>query len=214
MNVVQRSRRSARVVRTAATIFAGYRWRAWRSRRLARDDAERRLSAYHRHSAQRVLKAATELQGLMIKVGQMIGARADIFPDEYVEVLSQLHDTVPPRPYSVVRSAIERELGAPVEQLFAELSPVPIAAASLAQVHRGRLRDGRDVAVKVQYPEIEEIVRVDLQNIRLLANMAGRVLRDFDFTAIVDELSTNVPLELDFLHEGKNAEAMARNFAG
>jgi aarF domain-containing kinase len=81
-------------------------------------------------------------------------------------------------------------------------------------VHRGRLRDGRDVAVKVQYPEIGEIVSVDLQNIRLLAGMAGLVLRDFDFTAIVDELSTNVPLELDFLHEGKNAEAMARNFAG
>jgi hypothetical protein len=144
MNVVQRSRRSLRVVRTAGSIFAGYRWRAWRSRHLSRDEAERRLSPYHRRCAQRVLETATALQGLMIKVGQMIGARADIFPDEYIEVLSQLHDTVPPRPFATIRAAVERELGTSIEERFAEFSPAPIAAASLSQVHRGRLRDGAD----------------------------------------------------------------------
>ncbi len=159
------------------------------------------------------MKAATDLQGLLIKVGQLIGARADIFPDEYIEVLSRLHDTVPPRPYHVIRPVIERELGAPVETIFAELSRTPIASASLAQVHRGRLLDGREVAVKVQYPEIEGVVRLDLQNIRLLARIANRLLRDWDLTPVIDELSTNVPLELDFINEGHNAELAARNFA-
>ena len=214
MNAIQRLARTVLVLRTASRIFVGYRWLSWRGKRLPADEAERRLSEHHRNSAEQVYQAATQLQGLLIKVGQMMGARADIFPDEYIEVLSRLHDEVPPRPYAVIRQAIERELRAPVEQVFAELSPVPIAAASLAQVHRGRLRDGRDVAVKVQYPEIEDLVRVDLQNVRLLARIANRVLRDFDFTPVVDELADNVPLELDFIHEGQNAEATAKNFAG
>ena len=198
----------------AALIFLGYRWRAWRDRQLPDEEAKRRLSAYHRRCAQQILRTATELRGLLIKVGQLIGARADIFPDEYVEVLSQLHDTVPPQPFSVIRRAVEGELGCPIEEVFSELSPVPIAAASLAQVHRGRLRDGRDVAVKVQYPDIEEIVRVDLQNVTMLGRVGTRVLRDFDLMPIVEELATNIPLELDFINEGHNAEAAARNFAG
>ncbi len=215
MNAVERIRRSARVTWTAARIFRGYRWLSWRRRFLPPEEAQRRLSAHHRTSAELVFRTATELQGLLIKTGQIMGARADVLPDEYVEVLSRLHDTVPPKPYPVVRAVIERELGAPIEAVFSEFAPTPIASASLAQVHRARLRrDGSDVAVKVQYPEIEEIVHVDLANLRLLARVANRVLRDFDFAPIIEELAANVPLELDFIHEGQNAEATARNFAG
>ena len=213
MNRVQRLRRSVRVVSTAGRIYLGYRRVAWRNKWRPPEEARRRLAEYHRRSAQRILQMATSLQGLLIKMGQMMGARADIFPEEYIEILSQLHDTVPPRPYDVIRRAIEEELGAPLAETFAEFSPTPIASASLAQVHRARLHDGRDVAVKVQYPEIAAIVQVDLQNIRLLARGAGRLLRDFDLMPIVDELNANVPLELDFIHEGHNAEATARNFA-
>jgi predicted unusual protein kinase regulating ubiquinone biosynthesis (AarF/ABC1/UbiB family) len=151
---------------------------------------------------------------MLIKVGQIMGARADIFPDEYVEVLSTLHDTVPPRPYHVIREVAEHDLGARIDRVFAEFERVPIASASLAQVHRARLHDGRDVAVKVQYPDIAEIVRVDLQNLRFLVSAANRIMRDFDFTPIIEELNANVPLELDFINEGHNAEATARNFAG
>ncbi len=177
------------------------------------DKFDFQASQGHRKSAQRILDTATELRGLLIKTGQMIGARGDIFPDEYVETLSQLHDTVPPQPYAVVRQVIERELGTPLGDVFAKFEETPIASASLAQVHRAELHDGRDVAVKVQYPGIEEIVQVDLQNIRLLARAAGRFLRDLDLTPIVDELSANAPMELDFIHEGHNAEAVAANFA-
>jgi aarF domain-containing kinase len=213
MRTIDRVRRSTRVVWTASSIYLGYRRIAWSNRQRTPEEAARRLSEYHRQAAQRILATATELQGLLIKVGQLIGARADVFPDEYIEVLSKLHDTVPPRPFSVIRPVIERELGARIEDIFADLKPTPIASASLAQVHRGRLKDGRDVAVKVQYPDIEEIVHVDLQNVRILAQGAKQVLRDFDLTPIVEELQTNAPLELDFINEGQNAELAARNFA-
>jgi len=208
-----RIRRSSRVIWTASSIYLGYKRTAFSNRNRAPDDAARRLSAYHRRAAERILSTASELQGLLIKVGQLIGARADVFPDEYVEVLSRLHDTVPPRAFAVMRPVIERELRGSIDDIFAEFDPTPIASASLAQVYRGRLKDGRDVAVKVQYPDIEEIVQVDLQNIRLLAGGANRILRDFDLTPIVEELTTNAPLELDFINEGHNAEEAARNFA-
>jgi aarF domain-containing kinase len=214
MRTVDRVRRSSRVMWTASSIFVGYRRLAFSNRRRPPEEAARRLSAYHRRSAERVLKMATDLQGLLIKVGQLIGARADVFPDEYVEVLSRLHDTVPPRPFSIMRPLIEHELRAPIEDVFTEFNSTPIASASLAQVYRARLKDGRDVAVKVQYPDIEEIVQVDLQNVRILARGANRVLRDFDLTPVVEELNANAPLELDFINEGQNAELAARNFAG
>ena len=112
MNRIQRLRRSVQVVSTAGRIYLGYRRVGWRNRWRSPKDAERRMSEYHRRSAQRILDAAISLQGLLIKMGQMMGARADIFPDEYIEVLSQLHDTVPPRTYEVISRVIDEELGA------------------------------------------------------------------------------------------------------
>lgn len=214
MNAIQRFRRSVLVGRTATRIVLAYRWHSWRHRNADPEISEQTLSEVHRRNAEAILSTATELKGLIIKLGQVLGARADIVPDEYIEVLSKLHDTVPPQPYYVIKPHVEREMGARLEDVFAEFSREPIASASLAQVHRARLHDGRDVAVKIQYPDIEEIVRVDLQNIRALARVGGWIMRDYDFQSMVDELSTNAPLELDFIHEGKNAEACAANFAG
>ncbi len=214
MNAIQRFRRSALVGRTATRILLAYRWHNWRNRNKDAEISDQALSRIHRRNAESILETATELRGLIIKLGQILGARADIMPDEYIEVLSKLHDAVPPQPFHVIKRHVERELGAKLDDTFAEFAREPIAAASLAQVHRARLHDGRDVAVKVQYPDIEEIVRVDLQNIRALARVGGWVMRDYDLKSMVDELSANAPLELDFIHEGKNAEACAANFAG
>jgi predicted unusual protein kinase regulating ubiquinone biosynthesis (AarF/ABC1/UbiB family) len=214
MNAIQRFRRSALVGRTATRIFLAYRWHSWKHRKSDPEISDQALSEVHRRNAESILAAATKLRGMIIKLGQILGARADVVPDEYIEVLSKLHDEVPAHPFHVVRRHVEQELGAKLEDVFAEFSREPIAAASLAQVHRGRLHDGRDVAVKVQYPEIEEIVKVDLQNIRALGRVGGLLMRDYDIQSMVDELSANAPLELDFIHEGQNAEACAANFDG
>src|SRR2546422_335523 len=173
-----------------------------------------RLARHHRRSAEGAYRLATRLEGLPIKVCQFVGSRADILPAEYVEVLSQLQDRVPPRPLDTFLPLLRRELGRPVEAAFAELDPAPLASASLAQVHRGRLRDGREVAVKMQYPDIERIVRVDLRSFAVLIGVLARLERDFDFRALIREVEKYVPLELDFVHEADNAERMARHLGG
>jgi aarF domain-containing kinase len=210
VNPLRRLSRSARVLYTAAVIYLGYRWTNLRSRRSSEAARAARLSRQHSESARRFLELATGVKGLMIKAGQVMGARADLFPDEYVEVLSRLHDDVPPRTFAEIRTVVDAELGKPLEEVFDDFAETPVASASLAQVHRATLKDGREVAVKVQYPDIGEIVKVDLRNIRLLARVAGRVwLRDFDLQSFVDELQFAASQELDFVNEGHNAERIA-----
>jgi predicted unusual protein kinase regulating ubiquinone biosynthesis (AarF/ABC1/UbiB family) len=119
---------------------------------------------------------------------------------------------VPPRPFAVIKRRIERSLERPLEDVFTEFEGTPIASASLAQVHKARLKDGRTVAVKVQYPGIEQIVENDLRNVRFLLRVLAQFERNLDFGPIIEEISHNVPLELDFINEGHNAELIARNF--
>jgi predicted unusual protein kinase regulating ubiquinone biosynthesis (AarF/ABC1/UbiB family) len=191
-----------------ARIYAGYK-RIQLGRRIGfgRDDGT--LARQHRRSAEATYDMATRLEGLPIKVCQFLGSRADILPDEYVEVLSRLQDKVPARTAASMRAVIEQELRAPIADVFAEFNDVPIASASLAQVHRARLHDGRDVAVKVQYPEIAGLVSTDIRNFAFLVAILARIEPSFDFRVLVDEVTKLVPLELDFLNEAANAERMA-----
>jgi predicted unusual protein kinase regulating ubiquinone biosynthesis (AarF/ABC1/UbiB family) len=112
-----------------------------------------------------------------------------------------------------MKKRIEDELGKPLAEVFPSFSPLPIAAASLAQVHEATLQDGRRVAVKVQYPDIAALVDLDLRNISFFVTWLARLEPRFDFRFILRELSRYIPLELDFVHEGHNAETVARNFA-
>ncbi len=203
--------RLAIVSLTFLRIYLSYKVPQVLGRVGLRRDTRERVSRRHRRNAEALYRLATRLQGLMIKPCQFLSSRADLVPDEYIDVLSRLQDKVPPRPYREIRQAIRRELGAWPEELFASFDPNPIASASLAQVHRARMADGRDVAVKVQYPGIERIARTDLKNMMLLAKILSRIERPFDFTPIVRELQRMVPLELDFINEGRNAETVARN---
>src|SRR5262249_29504960 len=141
------------------------------------------------------------LAGLFVKLCQVVGARADNFPEPYIRRLGRFHDAVPTRPFSEMRAQIERELGRPLDEVFETVDEAPLAAASLAQVHRATLRDGADVAVKVQYPDTARLARVDLACLRLLARVTGRLSRSFDLRSIIDEVAEFVALELDFARE-------------
>jgi len=209
---VARIARARRIGTTFGRIYLGIRARRLLARRLRPPDMSERWLRFHRESAHALYDAAIDLQGLILKGCQFLGTRADVLPRAYVEVLSQLQDRVPPRPFPVVREVVERELGAPLAQLFRSFEPVPVAAASLAQVHAAELPTGERVAVKVQYPEIGRLVRSDLASLRLLFRAAGLVERDFDLLPLVDELASLVPRELNFVHEGHNAEAIGRQF--
>jgi predicted unusual protein kinase regulating ubiquinone biosynthesis (AarF/ABC1/UbiB family) len=209
----ERIYRARRIGTTFGRAYLGIRANRFIAKRLRPRDMEQRWTRLHRESAESIYDTAVELRGLILKGCQFLGTRADVWPPEYVDVLSRLHDRVPAKPWSVVRHTVEGELGCPVSQVFREFAQRPMAAASLAQVHRAVLHDGRPVAVKVQYPEIEGLVRSDLGNLRMLFRAVGWLERDFDPMPLIDELATTVPEELNFANEGRNAERVAAFFA-
>jgi len=213
MRLTDRLDRFVSVGSLAAGVYLGYKGISLAEQRLGLKDANERRRRHHAWSARRFYDIAVSRQGLLIKLGQSIGSRPDLIPDQYIEVLSRLQDRVPPRPFPVIERAIARRLQRPLAGVFSEFEETPIASASLAQVHRARLHDRRLVAVKVQYPGIEDIVENDLRHIRFLLAVLARFERNLDFTPIVQEISQNVPQELDFINEGHNAEMIARNFA-
>jgi ubiquinone biosynthesis protein len=160
------------------------------------------------------LKTALDLRGVVIKMCQVVATRSDMFPPSFIRILKQCHDAVPPKPYDVIRRAVERELEKPLDAVFAEFDPAPLASASLAQVHRARLHDGTLVAVKVQYPDIERVVGTDLANMR----RACRVYEFFDpqpldLLPLITELTSHLALELDFELEAQHADRIRELFA-
>jgi predicted unusual protein kinase regulating ubiquinone biosynthesis (AarF/ABC1/UbiB family) len=216
MNLATRARRSLRVARTAFSLWCLYKLpAAWRRLRGLPEKKGTQLDATHERAARVVLACALDLRGVIIKTCQAVATRSDQFPPAFVNQLKQLHDAVPAKPFEVVRDVVEGELGKPLGAVFERFDETPLASASLAQVHGARLRDGREVAVKVQYPDIEEIVQVDIRNLR----RACRVYERFDpqpleLLPLLDELVSHTALELDFRREAASAERVRRLFAG
>jgi predicted unusual protein kinase regulating ubiquinone biosynthesis (AarF/ABC1/UbiB family) len=214
IGAVERLERARRLGLTVGRVYLGIKTNQVLARGLPREQMRRRWRRFHRDSAEDVYRTAVDLRGLVLKGCQYLGARADLMPREWTEVLGRLQDRVPARSLPVVRRVVERELDRPLDTVFRRFSPRPVAAASLAQVHDAELLDGRRVAVKVQYPEIAGLVRADLENLRALFRTIGWLEPDFDLMPIVEELGRQVPGELDFLAEARNAERVAAIFAG
>ncbi len=195
-------------------IYAGYKTLQLYALVRGRRAPDGIYDRHHRRSALLVRRTALSLEGLLIKACQFAGSRADILPEAYVEILSELHDRVPPRGFDEIEPWLEKELGRPLSEVFKRLDEVPVAAASLAQVHRGLLHDGRDVAVKVKYPNIERIVATDLASIGFFINCLARIESRFDMRLVLKEISELMPLELDFVCEAAHARRFSGNFAG
>ena len=213
-HALARAYRTVVVFSVAITIALGYIRVQRRVKRLSPEAAAALWDAQHRRSAPRLARTIRRLRGMLTKSGQYLSARPDLMPEAYIEALAGLQDSVPPHPYREIAAQIQRELGAPVEALFASFEKRPVASASLAQVHRATLKDGRVVAVKALYPGIEGTVRADLRNLGLLVNIVGRIWRKYDFRALYREIARLVPIELDFRHEAANAERIAADLAG
>ena len=182
-----------------------------RHRPVRADDAVGRLTV-----PQRLRRTLEELGATYIKLGQLMSGRADLLPPEYIEELSKLLDSAPPVAGEEIREAIERELGEPVETLFASFDDRPIASASIGQVHRATLFDGQEVVIKVQRPGIEAVVEADLdlllRQARFLESRSG-VVRDYNVMEIASELARSLRAELDYLVEGRHAERLRNSLS-
>jgi len=172
---------------------------------------EKRIPGLHLRNAQRVKKAILELNGLFIKIGQMLSIMSNFLPEAFQKPLEELQDRIPPRPIGQVRARIVQELGKAPEALFARFDETPLAAASIGQAHRAQLPDGTEVVVKVQHADIEQIARIDLEVVRRLT----RVISWFFDIKGMDHLYTQVRKmieeELDFGREAQSMQQIAHN---
>jgi ubiquinone biosynthesis protein len=206
--------RAAKAYLLTVRILAGYLWlRFWRPV-LGPSLYNARLIERHRRTSKRLVSAILELKGLYIKVGQLISILTNFLPPEFRAELEQLQDSVPARPLDEVTARIRKELGRETGELFASFDPVPIASASLAQVHEARMHDGRRVAVKVQHADIEIIAKIDLESIRRILGLIQWVVRVRGRESYHADIAQLIKEELDFGGEARNIELLARNFAG
>ncbi|WP_445634315.1 ABC1 kinase family protein [Nostoc sp. DSM 114161] len=178
---------------------------------------EAKQTARRKTQAVWIRNTLLDLGPTFIKVGQLFSTRADIFPVEYVEELAKLQDKVPAFSYEQVESIIEQELGKKIPELFQNFEPIPLAAASLGQVHKAVLHSGEAVVVKVQRPGLKKLFEIDLQILKGITRYfqnhpkwgKGR-----DWLGIYEECCRILWEEIDYLNEGRNADTFRRNFRG
>lgn len=201
------SRRVRKAHWTAAVVMLSYAGLLLGKKLFGQGYYEKRIMALHLRNAERVKKAILELNGLFIKIGQMLSILGSFLPEEFQKPLEELQDRIPPRPLSQVRERIQREFGKPPEQLFARFDETPLAAASIGQAHRAQLHNGLEVVVKVQHADIEEIARIDLEIIRRLTRVISFFFDIKGMNHLYTQVRQMIEEELDFTRE---AEAMRR----
>ncbi len=163
---------------------------------------------------QRLRMAVEELGPTFIKLAQILSTRPDLIPPAYLTELIRLQDTVPPAPWELVKAKIEEELG-PLDHVFSSFEAQPVAAASLGQVHLARLQSGEEVVVKARRPGIEEVVDVDLEILRDLAQWAAKhtpLSEFYELPEIIEDFAHTLRNEIDYLSEGQNADRFRQNF--
>ena len=205
--------RHLRIYATTTRVLASYVGIRARRPLLSPGRYNALLIERHRVNAGRIRDAIVRAGGLFIKVGQLISILSNFLPPEFRRELEGLQDRLPPRPYDEIVARIRAELGRPPDQVFAEFDPVPVATASLAQVHVARLADGQKVAVKVQHEHIEETARADLVAVRRIIALVQRVTGLRGLEAYHPEISQMIAEELDFSREAVNLDTIARQFA-
>ncbi|XP_013643699.2 uncharacterized protein LOC106348494 [Brassica napus] len=204
-------RRRMKVFSVAIIIYFDYKSVQQREKWIKKSKVPALWEKAHERNAKRVLNLIVELEGLWVKMGQYLSTRADVLPQAYISLLTQLQDSLPPRPLQEVCRTIERELGHSMEVLFADFSDEPLATASIAQVHRATLANGQDVVVKVQHNGIRAIILEDLKNAKSIVDWIAWAEPQYDFNPMIDEWCKEAPRELDFNIEAENTRTVSRN---
>jgi len=201
--------RFRKIVGVGLKMIASYRISEIKRANLTPEAAQTELDAIHEINAQRLYDLCIDLRGGVLKIGQFISCRQDLLPQAYIDALSALQDKVPAIPTNVIIERVEQELG-PIDSVFKSFDKKPVAAASLAQVHKAVLLSGEEVAVKVRVPGIEDIVDIDLTAAKSLSLLLRDMLPQLDLPTIFDELKRSVGEELDYRIEASNMENFRR----
>ncbi|MGH2887553.1 MAG: ABC1 kinase family protein, partial [Solirubrobacteraceae bacterium] len=216
---------TSRVGRTAriGSLAAGQaiRQACTRAANVARSEDGRQVALERRQleAAEQIVTALGTMKGAAMKVGQVlsfldVGMVPEEYREEFQRKLAVLRDAAPTVTFKDMRKVIEAELGERLADVFAEFDQEPIAAASIGQVYRAQLPDGREVAVKVQYPGVAAAVRADMHNLGLILRLVKRIAPGMDPKAIGEEIRSRVQEELDYELEAQNQRGLARIFRG
>jgi predicted unusual protein kinase regulating ubiquinone biosynthesis (AarF/ABC1/UbiB family) len=214
---------TSRIARTArvSSLAAGQAARqlGTHAGNLARSEQGKEAALERRHleAAEQIVTALGTMKGAAMKLGQVmsfldVGLVPEEHREEFQRKLGELRDAAPNVSFAGMRKVIESELEGPLVQHFAEFDPEPIAAASIGQVYRAQLHDGRDVAVKVQYPGVAAAVRADMQNLGMILRLLKRIAPGLDVKATAEEIRSRIGEELDYELEAHNQRALARIF--
>jgi predicted unusual protein kinase regulating ubiquinone biosynthesis (AarF/ABC1/UbiB family) len=216
---------TSRIARTArvAGLAAGQgaRQLGTRAANLTRGDRAREEALERRHleAAEQIVTALGTMKGAAMKMGQVlsfldVGLVPEEYREEFQRKLGELRDAAPKVRFSDMRKVIEAELEAPLDEIFDAFDETPIAAASIGQVYRATLPDGRDVAVKVQYPGVAQAVRADMQNLGLILRLLKQIAPGLDARATAEEVRSRIGEELDYELEAQHQRSLARIFRG
>jgi predicted unusual protein kinase regulating ubiquinone biosynthesis (AarF/ABC1/UbiB family) len=211
--------RTARIARLAAG--QGTRQLGTQAANLGRDDKGRQAALERRHveAAEQIVTALGTMKGAAMKMGQVlsfldVGLVPEEYRDEFQRKLGELRDAAPNVRFSDMRKVLESELGEPLSDTFASFDEEPVAAASIGQVYRALLPDGREVAVKVQYPGVAQAVRADMQNLGMILRLMKQIAPGLDVKATAEEVRDRIGDELDYELEAQNQRSLARIFRG
>ena len=207
--------RLVRALRVFAVIFLSYMWQvSWARLWPKRFDTRARWQLINRRNARRMYRGFVKLRGVYIKLGQILSVMGTFLPREYTEELEALQDDVPPQSYKAIRATFVKSFGKQPHEVFTKFEQVPIAAASLGQVHEARNAAGDRLAVKILYPNVVTIINVDLR----VLGWALRVYRNFvplqQIERVHEQLSDMLARETDLANEARCIERMAQNFVG
>jgi predicted unusual protein kinase regulating ubiquinone biosynthesis (AarF/ABC1/UbiB family) len=216
---------TSRVRRTAtvASLAAGEAVKQFgtRAANVTRGDeaSEEAMARRQLETAKQIVAALGTMKGAAMKLGQVmsfldVGLVPERHREEFRRELAKLRDAAPTVSFKQMRKVIEEDLEEPIGELFATFGEQPIAAASIGQVYRATLHDGRDVAVKVQYPGVAAAVRADMQNLEMIMRLLKRMTPGLDVKAIAEEVKERIVEELDYELEAQNQRSLARIFAG
>lgn len=195
-------------------VISSYLWLRFQAMFRSASVIERRLLSLHIKNARRIERTIMELQGLFIKVGQLISILTNLLPEVFRRQLEGVQDAVPPVSYDRIEARIIEAFGKSPHQIFSAFDETPIASASLSQVHLATTVTGERVAVKVQYPEVEGLVRIDLGTFRRIIQLVSIFLPNQGLDTIYQEVSQLMLRELDFEEEAVNLRLISKNFEG